>query len=430
MILVPYQQRWVSDPSQFKVVTKSRRIGFSWATALDIAISAASGQREYIASASHSQANDLLAEVILHTRVMERMGGQPIFKGTPAITQFKTLKGGLVRSMSTRAASMRGPGGNLTLDEFAWMPRSREVWAAASAITDPTLGRPQGYKLRVISTPAGDDEDNQFWRLWHKPEGDKFSKHSVTIYDACKDGFPIDPEQKRRDVADSELFEQEYNCCFLSASARYIPAALLDRCLLEHDSDIPTGQHQVLYAGMDVARKRDNSAIEQGTKIGDTLYNFAGEARAGVPWDEQEQWAGEILEQKNFGRLAVDETGLGHQFAERLVNAYGPHRVEPVNFASHHAKEAVITGLKLAMDRAKLRIRNDPDLRRDILNLRRTMTTAGNVRYDAPRTTRGHSDRAIALALMVHAAGGMAADRSPFPQLEVGTRPRRTTGWY
>lgn len=426
MLLAPYQQRWVADTSRFKAVNKSRRIGFSWATALEIAISAAGGEREYIASASQTQANDLLAEVARHCRAIERMTGDPVVSGKPGVTQIKTVSGGLVRAMSTRPASMRGPGGNLTLDEFAWVPASREVWTAAKAITDPTLGRKTGYKLRVISTPAGDDQDNMFWRLFHMGEGEVFSRHTVTIYDAVRDGFPIDPDLKAKETADSDLFEQEYNCSFLSSSARYIPAALFDRALWFDGQDIPQGFRGAIYAGMDVARERDNSAIEEGHKIGDVLWNVTGEARRGVPWDEQEAWASAVIQQSDFRRMAIDSTGLGNQFAERMVKAHGS-RVEPVNFSSHAAKEEVITGLKLSLERGKLRVRNDTDLRRDVLNLRRTMTKAGNVRYDAQRTSKGHSDRAIALALMVHAAGGATRDHKPAPEIQ---SRKRSSGRY
>lgn len=378
-------------------------------------------------SASQTQANDLVKEVALHLRTLERAARGPIIKGKPGVTQIETVRGGLVRAMSTRPAGLRGPGGNLTLDEFAWAPNSREVWTAASAITDPTLGNPHGYKLRVISTPAGDDEDNQFWRLWHKPEGAVFSKHTVTIFDAVRMGFPVDPEEKREQV-DAELFEQEYNCSFLSSSSRYISSELLDKCVYYSPKDVPQGVRYRGYAGMDVARKRDNSAIEEGRLIGDMLWNVDGEARRGVEWDEQERWAGEVIEGKWFATMAVDETGLGSQFAERLVKKYGQMRVKPVSFSSHNQREEVITGLGLASERGRLRIRNDLELRRDILNLRREIK-GGSVRYDAQRTSKGHCDRAIALALMIHAAGGMAKNRVLRPRVESGKRAASRYGW-
>ena len=415
----------MADSSRFKAVVKPRRVGFSFATALEQAISVAYGEPEIIVSATQRQANKLLQMALHHARALEQSSGERIVKDASA-TKFTSYAGGEAVALSTNAAAMRGDGANVTLDEFAWVPNSREVWKAAKAVTDPTLGRPHGYQMRAISTPAGDDQDNMFWRIFHTADGDQFSKHRVTIYDAAKDGFPVDPDQKRREEPDPELFEQEYNCSFLSSSARYISAELFDRALF-HETDLPTGFRFCVYAGMDVARERDNSAIEQGMLIGDTLWNHAGEARRGVAWEDQEQWAGEVLSQQPFGRMCVDATGMGSMFAERLKNRYGT-RVEPVTF-SLPVKEELFSGLKLGYERGRLRVRDDPDLRRDVLNLRRTVTTAGNVRYDAQRTSKGHSDRAVAQALMLHAAGGFASDYQPYPDVRSRSRRRGQYAW-
>ncbi len=40
-ILLPYQQKWVSDKSAVKFYEKSRRIGITWAEALDNVLTAA-----------------------------------------------------------------------------------------------------------------------------------------------------------------------------------------------------------------------------------------------------------------------------------------------------------------------------------------------------------------------------------------------------
>ena len=40
-VLLPYQKRWVADQSPCKVAEKSRRIGFTWATAAEAPLVAA-----------------------------------------------------------------------------------------------------------------------------------------------------------------------------------------------------------------------------------------------------------------------------------------------------------------------------------------------------------------------------------------------------
>lgn len=384
------------------------------------------GEREYIVSASQLQANDLLREVKNHLQVIGAATEQVIFDKDPAITMLRTSTGGEVRSMSSRPASLRGPGGNLTLDEYAWCPANMEVWKAAKAITDPTLGKREGFKLRIISTPAGDGDDNMFYRIACRDDGEHFSKHQVSIYQAVDEGFPLDIEECKNECVDPEMFEQEYNCSFLSSSLRYIPAELYDRALFDPGT-LPKGFEYAVYAGMDVARERDNSAIEQGQLIGDTIWNWAGEARRGVKWDEQERWANEVMSNPKMACMCVDSTGMGSMFAERLQQRFAG-RVEPVVFTGP-SKEQMATGLKLAYSRGKLRVRDDLDLRRDVLNLRRDITAAGNIRFDAPRTKSGHADRAWAQALMVHAAGGFTQEYESVPQVYSSKRQRRSVGW-
>ena len=43
-------------------------------------------------------------------------------------------------------------------------------------------------------------------------------------------------------------------------------------------------------------------------------------------------------------------------------------------------------------------------LRTDIMSIRRTVTEAGTVRFEAPRTANGHADRAWALMMSVQAS--------------------------
>ena len=44
-VLLPYQKKWLEDKAQVKVVEKSRRIGLTWAQALDDVLQAATSGR-------------------------------------------------------------------------------------------------------------------------------------------------------------------------------------------------------------------------------------------------------------------------------------------------------------------------------------------------------------------------------------------------
>ena len=161
---------------------------------------------------------------------------------------------------------------------------------------------------------------------------------------------------------------------------------------------------------MDLARKAtgDHSVLLEAVRHGDTLWVLPADARRGEAWAQQEAWVDEAM--RRCSRLALDATGLGSQFAEILAHRY-PGRVEGWEFTSK-SKEQLATGLRSWLETGRLRLpKSDSDLRRDVLSLRRQITAAANVRFDAPRTAKGHADRAWALALAIQ-----AGDESRFYQ--------------
>lgn len=413
--LAPYQRAWLIDRAPRKIFVKSRRIGGSFVVALENALAVAGygkdsrqvsyyrperGVDQLICSAGHLQAMALLGDVHRCLRAIELVIGKRIIDSKSA-TRITLKNGRKVLALPANPRTVRGFTGDLTLDEFAAMPHSDEMWAAASAIASPTLGRPFGYKLRIVGTPLGDD--NRFYRIAKTETGDSFSRHFVDCHTAIAQGFPTTVERLREQAGDADTFAQEYECQFISASTRYISAELYDSCTYEED-DVPEHGLRSSFAGMDVGRRShgDPSVIARVMKSGDTLYHRSTESRRGVEFNAQELWAESELAQCT--RLAIDATGLGMDLAERLVKKHGS-RVEAIEF-TQKSKEMLATGLHGSMSRGKLKVlRGDAELRRSVLSLRKNITAHGNTTFDAERTKKGHADAAWALALAVHTAG-------------------------
>ena len=355
-----------------------------------------------IISAGQDQSKDFLTRCLNHIAALGKAtpAGDIVENSSALIV--KLNNGIYLRAFSSNPKTIRSYEGDVTLDEFGATPNPDKVWAAASPMAKPTLGNPIGYNIRVVGTPEGDD--NLFWRICKGDLRPSWSVHEVDIYAAIKDGFPLRGtiDDLRTEIGDSDTFAQEYECNFLAASMRYISAAIYDAAVY-HDGDIPDGT-ATRFAGMDVARKKHLSAIVIGEKKGDTVFHMDTQVEQGMAWDDQEEWVGRVIEDR-IRRIAVDSTGLGSQFSERLAKAY-PGRVEGVVFTAP-MKEELATGFKLALERHRFRPKaGDRELRRDVLSLKRIITTAGNVRFDANDDSGSHADRAWAAALMVHAAGG------------------------
>jgi len=88
--------------------------------------------------------------------------------------------------------------------------------------------------------------------------------------------------------------------------------------------------------------------------------------------------------------------------AEHLVQKYGAV-VEPVTFTAA-LKERLAPMVKQAFEERTVRIPDNREVRADINSVKRFVTLAGNVRFDAEHTDRGHADRFWALAMVVNAA--------------------------
>lgn len=432
---VGYQQRWLADPSPQKLIVKSRRIGFSEVAifkrvcrALGIDLIRGTHSKpanQNIISASHGQAKELLARAVKYLELFGHGVTGGIMQGKPGAEIIRLRNGVTMRALAANPMTVRGYEGDLLLDEFGSMPHAAEIWAAAQPTAKPTLGRPEGYEIEVVGTPLGDS--NLFYEFARGDAKDAFSQHTVDVNQAAADGFPLtikrglkyEPatvDDLRKEMGDPDRFAQEYECSFAASSMMYITEKLYEQCLYDRAdlAHLPIGSVALaprLFGGFDVARDKDASALALLQEFGTLLWQREPvEARRDVAWADQETWFDGAA--KRSVKICIDSTGLGSQFSERAENRW-PGRIEGVAFTAS-SKEELATGLKLGLSRHKLKLlAEDADLRRDVLSMRREVTKAGNIRFDAPQTKFGHADRAWALALAVHAAGGVAIHHGP-----------------
>lgn len=475
--LYSYQQRWLDDQSRFKLWVKSVQIGASFAQCLEAVLDCAQGARKNSAlwillSASERQALELARTA---RRICQAGGIAAELRENEFFEQTLTTQhsiefpnGARILALPANPDTARGYAGNVVLDEFAIHRDAREIWRAA-------FGRAsRGYKIRVLSSPKG--QSGKFFELakelglagGHAPAdrpvpgqnvGPGFrpgragmkpaptngllpssiwSGHWTDIHTAVREGCPLKIDELRAAAGDEDTWLQEYCCVFLGDAQNFIPLELIASCESPEatlDFEVPSSKFQVpsvrqpgtwnlepgtFFFGMDVGRKHDLSVLVIIEKLGDVCWVRRIQELARASFSLQEQAIADACALCLRGCL--DATGIGLQMAERMKERFGG-RIEPVEFTLQVKQDLAVRAKRMFEER-RIRIPDHPALRRDIGAVKRLITPAGNVRFDADRTEAGHADRfwALALALAAADSGVAAASLGVDPGAEFGVR--------
>jgi phage FluMu gp28-like protein len=388
----PFQLRWLLDWSRFAILNKSRKIGGSFSLGASAILWSLFGDTSTVVSIGEREATLVLDHAERHAKVLKALGSSWADSRRTS-TDLTLASGGKVIALPSSSGA-RGYDGHVILDEYAYHEHPEKVWdAAAGAIT---LKR----KLRVCSTPNG--VGNLFHTLCTDPKASEgYEHHTVTIDDAIAEGYPIDEADLWRQAhGDARVFDQMFRCKFLDGAMQYIPSELIQAALVEQ-TGIWDG---VYYAGIDVGRVNNLTCLVIVGVDGEGVHWVQiVETRKRTTEDDLHALCALALGSKwGCVRVCIDATGIGAFPAENLQKKFGRQRIEPVSF-TQQSKEDMATTLYQRFADKKLRLpSSNRELRDDIASLKRIITSAGNVRYDAPATERGHADRAWALALALH----------------------------
>jgi len=424
-----YQTKWINDASRIKLMQKARQIGLSLSTAyraVDQAASANAHQDIWVSSRDDLQAKlfiedckhfaDILGEAYKHLGIVIKNDGDE------SSYHLTFANGNTIHSLSSNADAQAGKRGSRILDEFALHPDPRKLYGIAYP------GITWGGNLEIISTHRG--SDNFFNKLVQEAIGKnpkKISLHTVTLQDALEQGFLFKLQSKlsegapeseildmdeaayfefiRSQCSDEETFQQEYMCKPSDDSAAFLTYEMIAKCqyrtgedwekLLSSESD--------LFLGVDVGRQSDRTTMWLLERMGGVLYTRAIRVLHKMKFSEQENVLDEYMANPRVRRAAIDNTGLGMQFAERAQERYGEHRVDPVTFTAGN-KEKLAFPVKSDFEDVVIRIPQDRDVEADLRKVKKEVGLSGNIRFTAERDSDGHADRFWALALARYAA--------------------------
>ncbi len=402
--LYPYQRRYLEDGSRFKAGMWARQTGKTFTTTLEAVLDCLNAESQgrskkwTIMSVSQARAQDAMDNgVKLHLRAFKAAfeALEVPFDADELAFEVRLPRGSRIRAIASKPQTARGMTENLILDEFAHHQDNRAIWTALL----PVVSRPD-LKLRVISTPNG--KGDKFYEIMTSPDMEKtFSRYIVTIYDAIRDGLNRNVEELRTAMSDPDAWAQEFECKFVDEATAYITYEMIAQCEdLGATIEPPEGMVGEFYMGVDIGRKRDLTVMWLWEKIGDVLWTRMVKRLFREPFRIQREILFTYL--PFVRRCCIDATGLGMQLAEEAQERFGS-RVEAVTF-TQTVKEDLAVTLRRKFEDRTIRIPIDREIRDDFHSIKKYVTSAGNIRFDAERSEAGHADHFWAAALGAHAA--------------------------
>ncbi len=432
---LPYQDAWIDDPSRLKLMEKSRQVGLSLSSSFSSVAKTAPQKTRFdhwVSSRDEIQAKLFLEDCKLFSGILDKAAKD---LGLIILDQKKNKSAYVlefsnerrIHSMSSNPDAQAGKRGGRTLDEFALHPDPKKLYSIAYP------GITWGGQLEIISTHRGShnffNELVKDVRERGNPKG--FSLHTVTLQDALDQGFlyklqavlPEDDERQYMDealyfdfiragCAAEEQFLQEYMCQPADDNSAFLPYDLIASCEYHAAEKWELEQQETiseLYMGVDIGRKHDLTVFWIVEKIGMVFFTRKIVELKNTPFTEQQRVFYNLIKLPGMRRVCGDESGLGMQLIEQAKEKYGNYKVEGVTFTGP-MKESLAYPLRTAFEDGNIRVPMSDKIRADMRSIKKTITTAGNIRFDADRGPGGHADRFWAVALALHAGSTERTD--------------------
>lgn len=382
--LYKYQKEFLESNEQFRLVLKSRQIGFSYVAALDALIGALEGRNQLFLSASEEQALILM-------RYLDHWAERAGVNFKQSSTHEKVLENGaVIKALAHNFRTVQGFTGDIWMDEFAWYPNPKRIWHAFV----PSIGAIKG-RLTILSTPF--EEQSLFAELYKDEiKYYMFKRFRIDIYKAIEDGLDFDLETMKA-LFDADTWASAYECQFIDDESSLFSINLIKSCVDEKLSYYTPSSSKTVWMGYDIGRVKDSSALAGLVANKESIYELAIlEVLRKAKFDTQKVFLSQMLNRYPLAQLRIDKTGIGANLSENIKDSF-KSRVTPVHFTAS-IKEFMSLNLKKLFEDKAIRIPNDPLLIADIHSIKRKAGQRGFL-YDSERNSHGHADRYWALAL-------------------------------
>src|SRR6516165_9667048 len=147
-LLLPFQSKWISDKSRFKIGVQARQTGKSFQTACEAACDAltdpgtkwvclSSGERQSLEWMTKCKEWAAAFKLSIESYAENRQIGEALLK----VAEIVFANGSRIIAIPANPATARGYSANVILDEFAYHEDPDSIWAAMfPSLTNPLAG--------------------------------------------------------------------------------------------------------------------------------------------------------------------------------------------------------------------------------------------------------------------------------------------------
>ena len=423
-----YQVAFLCNRTKYRWIVKARQVGFSFLFACEAL--ARCHLRDSHTSVFVSYNLDDAKEKINYARQLHEE--LPLCYQKRIITDSKTelsfqsngRSKRISRIISNPSKAPRGKKGDIYLDELAHYANDREVYKGSTALIVRSQGQFTGCSSplgrRGVFWEIAEEEIRAYptytrqrvpWWLCRFFSGDvrNASRRAHLMETAERIScFGTSDIQDQYNALLLEDFSQEFELDFCDETYSFFPYDLIlpntsdDLDMYDNFTEFPSLLSGRLTAGFDVGRKRDTSELVIVEEIKGHYFLRLVRSYDRVPFAVQEADIIQMMEILPIARLSIDNTGIGMHLAENLAHRF-PTYVRQEPFTSVN-KELWCNDFKILLQQRRLTLPKDRELVGQIHSIKRRVTPAGKIAFDAEhsgqeRGARGHADRFWALAL-------------------------------
>ena len=391
----------MNDKSKFRLVAKSRQIGFSWIISGEGLHTIAFNKTRKVnyVSINQKEASDkiIYAKQFYYT-IDEQTGLRPPIY-TSAEFEFSLHNNPYTSYLISQPASsaIRGGEKDIYFDEFAHIRNAEGLYIAAVPATSRG-----GTRVTIISTPLG--QSGKFFEIANdRVAFEQYTIHVVPWYECSIMSVDVvestaiapdyDTEERVRKWGtanikqiyasmDLDSFQQEYECSFADESVSFYPWGTIINCVNDSLNSYKYDAEAKYALGIDVGKKIDKTVITVvKTGENDEISQIVKLFELKSSYEDQFNEISELITKISPSRVSIDATGVGAILAERLKDKFGS-KIEEIVFTMQN-KERWATLFKADMQSGKVEFPRHRELLQETHGIERKKTEAGNYIFRA-----------------------------------------------